>query len=63
MKRGQEHWNWQRRPSHLTTPRVQLWRAMGVMLTAQLTLAEARERVQEGTAFVITCQAIQLYEE
>jgi len=62
MKKGQEHWDWQRRPSHLTTPMVQLWRATGVMLTARLTLVEARERIREGTAFVITCQAIQLYE-
>lgn len=62
MKRGQEHWDWQRRPNHLTTPMVQLWRAVGIMLTARLTLAEAREMVRKGRAFVITCQAIQLYE-
>jgi len=63
MKRGQEHWRWQRRPNTLTTRNVQLWRATGLMLTARLTLEEARKMVQDGIAYVISDQAIGLYED
>jgi hypothetical protein len=41
----------------VTSRRVQLWRN-GVMITAMLTLAEARQMVTERTAFVISDQAI-----
>jgi hypothetical protein len=41
----------------VTSRRVQLWRN-GVMITAMLTLTEARQMVTERTAFVISDQAI-----
>ena len=50
--------NWQRDPANVKTPNVQFW-ARGVMVGV-ITLIAARERIQNGTAFVINDQAIGL---
>ena len=47
---------WQRNPYEVQTETVQYW-ANGVMITL-LSKAEARQRVEDGEAFVITDQAI-----
>lgn len=49
--------DWQRNPDKIKTNRVQFW-SNGIMLTAQLTNAEAKEMVRTGKAYVITEQAI-----
>ena len=49
--------DWQLDPNRITSETVQYWRN-GVMLTAQMRRAEARERVRTGLAFVMTSQAI-----
>ncbi len=48
---------WQLDPSRLTTSTVQYW-SNGVMLTAQLSLEDARRLVRGGMAFVICNQAV-----
>lgn len=48
---------WQKDPSNVKTSKVQFW-TNGIMLTAQMTNAEARTLVANGTAFVISDQAI-----
>ena len=42
---------------YLETDTVQFW-VRGSMMTAQMKLNNARELVDEGKAFVISCQAI-----
>jgi len=48
---------WQLDPQSVKTNRVQLWRH-GNMMTAQLKLIEARTLIENGSAFVISDQAI-----
>jgi len=48
---------WQLDPDSLETATVQYWRN-GVMVSAQITLENARESVRNGTAFVISGCAI-----
>ncbi|HLB31074.1 MAG TPA: hypothetical protein VJN91_06055 [Gammaproteobacteria bacterium] len=50
--------DWQKDPMQVTTPQVQYWTRSGVMLTAQMPLEVAREKVRNGHAFIITHQAI-----
>jgi hypothetical protein len=40
-----------------TTSRIQLWTDEGSMMGV-ITLAEARQMVNEGNALVVTCQAV-----
>ena len=47
----------QRDPNRVTSQNVQYW-ANGVMRTAQMTQDQARQQVRDGTAFVITSQAV-----
>lgn len=48
---------WQIDPSTITSSRVQFWQS-GIMVTAQMTPAEARQMIENGTAFAICSQAI-----
>ena len=48
---------WQLDHQNLDTGTVQLWHN-GIMLTAQVKLNDAKQRVINGEAFVITSQAI-----
>ena len=48
---------WQTEPDNIETDKVQLWHN-GIMLTANITKQEARQMVIDGTAFIITGQAI-----
>lgn len=54
--------DWQKNPFSVTTDRIQLWSKSGVMLTALLSLADARELVYTRRAFVISSQAIGEYD-
>ena len=58
VKRGTPK-EWQLNPMILNTPdsKVQFWRD-GVMITAQMSIERARDKVREGNAFVISDQAI-----
>ena len=49
--------NWQHDPEQINTNNVQFWHN-GIMVTAQMTKATAQEKVRNGTAFVISGQAI-----
>ncbi len=53
--------DWQKNPETLKTENVQYWLASGTMLGLR-TLAEARESVRRGWAFVISSQAIGQYD-
>ena len=48
---------WQKNPEEIKTSTVQFW-TNGTMVTAQMSNKEAREMVANGSAFVITSQAI-----
>ena len=61
MRRGEEQ-PWQKDPNRLTTEHVTVWSASGVMLTAQMPLAEAREHVRLGQMFIISSQAVGHYD-
>jgi hypothetical protein len=50
---------WQTNSNNVDRPFVQFW-SMGVMVTAQMKLAEARLLVETGNAFVICTSAIGL---
>ncbi len=49
--------NWQSDPSHITTPRVQLWSQSGTM-RGVISSELAVQLVNDGKHFVISCQAI-----
>ena len=53
---------WQTDAKNLTTSRVQVWSASGIVLTAQESLSGARESVKSGRAFIISEQAIGFYD-
>jgi len=48
---------WQRDPKNINGTRVQYW-ANGIMVTAQMSIDTAREMIINGSAFVMTEQAI-----
>jgi hypothetical protein len=48
---------WQKDPNRLVTETVQYW-VNGIMLTAMMSLEEARRLVREGKAYVISPRAI-----
>ena len=47
----------QQDPNRVTSRNVQYWRN-GVMMTAQMTQDQARQQVSNGSAFVISSQAV-----
>ena len=49
---------WQVDPANVKTEKVQVWSPYGTMLTAQMSLENARNMVVEGRAFVISDQAV-----
>ncbi len=49
--------SWQSDPSHITTPRVQLWSQSGTM-RGVISSELAVQLVNDKTHFVISCQAI-----
>jgi len=49
--------SYQSDPTELNTDRVQLWSAGGTMM-GLIPLADAKKRVENGTAYVATSQAI-----
>lgn len=53
---------WQMDPNSIETDKVQLWLASGSMETANLSKKKAQEYVRSGKAYVISAQAIGLYE-
>jgi len=55
MNKPQE---WQVNPENIDTAKVQYWSYGGIMITAQMTQADARQLVREGKAYIITGQAI-----
>ena len=48
---------WQQNPDNVTTKTVQFWRH-GVMISAMVSLENARQAIRDGSAFVISTQAI-----
>lgn len=61
MKRYQAQ-EWQKDPQSLQGERGQLWSENGIMLGVRPT-AVLKEMIKEGKAFVMTCQAIGLYDK
>ena len=57
MKTADRH-EWQCDPYQLLSPTVQCWTYSGTMATANCPLAEARDLVSCGRAYVISDQAI-----
>ncbi len=49
--------DWQRDPSNITTPRVQVWSKSGTM-RGVIASETATSLVNSGTHFVMCCQAI-----
>jgi hypothetical protein len=49
--------DWQRDPSNITTPNVQLWSQSGTM-RGVISSETATKYVKNGTHFVMCCQAI-----
>jgi len=63
MKREQAD-SWQLDPTHLRQRGcVQVWGSNGVMLTARQLVDGAKEAVKKGEAYVISDQAIGLFED
>lgn len=54
--------DWQLDPRKLDTQKVQVWSKSGTMLTAQMPKKEAQQLVKNRKAFVVTGQAIGLFE-
>ena len=61
MRMGQVRF-WQIDPARITTDRVQLWNDSGTMITAQLSKKDAQQMILDRKCFVMTEQAIGLYE-
>ena len=47
----------------VTTEKVQLWSATGIMMSGAVSNREAREMVADGRCWVISSQAIEFYEK